>query len=196
MYFLKKLNQLFNRNDQLKFMNLHYSIDPAGIELTLRIPVHGRKYLTVNSNSIVRSRFVFEREIGEVIIGSNSFIGGSTIICVDKVEIGNDVLISWGCTIVDNDSHSIYWDLRKDDISDWKKGFDDGKIGKYKNWENVKASPIRIEDKVWIGFNSIILKGVKIGKGSVVGAGSVVTKDVPPNTLVAGNPAKIIKELE
>jgi galactoside O-acetyltransferase len=59
----------------------------------------------------------------------------------------------------------------------------------------VIRKPVKIEDKVWIGFNSIILKGVTVGEGAIVGAGSVVTKDVPPYTIVAGNPARIIREL-
>lgn len=56
--------------------------------------------------------------------------------------------------------------------------------------------PIVIEDKVWIGINSTILPGVKIGYGAIVGAQSVVTRDVPPMTVVAGNPARIIKRIE
>ena len=67
-----------------------------------------------------------------------------------------------------------------------------GCIGKYKNWENVKSAPIKIKDKAWIGFNSIILKGVTIGEGAIVGAGSVVTKDVADYTIVAGNPAVVV----
>jgi acetyltransferase-like isoleucine patch superfamily enzyme len=55
--------------------------------------------------------------------------------------------------------------------------------------------PVKINDRVWIGFNSIILKGVTIGEGGIVGAGSVVTKDVPPYTIVAGNPARVIREI-
>jgi acetyltransferase-like isoleucine patch superfamily enzyme len=64
------------------------------------------------------------------------------------------------------------------------------------DWKNIKMADIIIEDKVWIGFNVIILKGVKIGEGAVIGAGSVVTKDVPPYHIVAGNPAKIIKKIK
>ena len=64
-----------------------------------------------------------------------------------------------------------------------------------KNWNVVKKSPVIIEDKVWIGTRSIILKGVTVGEGAIVGAGSVVTKDVQPWTVVAGNPAQKIKEL-
>ncbi len=60
---------------------------------------------------------------------------------------------------------------------------------------DIKSAPVVIEDHVWIGFNLAILKGVTMGKGAIIGAGSVVTKDVEPFTVVAGNPAKIIKRL-
>ncbi len=76
---------------------------------------------------------------------------------------------------------------------EWKRGLEEKKIGLYKDWSNVKSSPITIKDKAWIGFNSIILKGVTIGEGAVVAAGSVVTQDVPDYAVVGGNPAKIIK---
>lgn len=66
---------------------------------------------------------------------------------------------------------------------------------KRKDWQNVKISRLTICDKSWIGFNSILLKGITVGEGAIVGAGSVVTKDVPPWTIVAGNPAKIIREI-
>ena len=61
---------------------------------------------------------------------------------------------------------------------------------------HVNSAPIRIEDKVWIGMDALILKGVTIGEGSVVAARSVVTKDVPPYSLVAGNPARVVKSLK
>ena len=78
-------------------------------------------------------------------------------------------------------------------MKDWKKGLDEGAWGKYKDWSKVENAQIIIQDNVWIGFNSIVLKGVTIGEGAVVAAGSVVTKDVPPFAVVGGNPAKIIK---
>lgn len=65
-----------------------------------------------------------------------------------------------------------------------------------KDWSVVKTAPIHINEKVWIGMNAIILKGVTIGEGAIVGAGSVVTKDVPPWTVVAGNPARVVKKLK
>jgi len=84
-------------------------------------------------------------------------------------------LIAEETKIFDNNSHGLSYenrDMSKDDVA-----------------------PIIIEDHAWIGMNSIILKGVTIGKGAVVAAGSIVTKDVPPMTLVAGNPARIIRRI-
>ena len=63
------------------------------------------------------------------------------------------------------------------------------------NWSIVKTKPIIIEDDVWIGFGTIILKGVKVGKGAIISAGSVVTKDVESFTVVAGNPAQLVKKI-
>jgi acetyltransferase-like isoleucine patch superfamily enzyme len=176
-------------------MQLASGVDDALINITVRKPVAGKKFLIVGTGSVVEARFVFEREQGEVKIGSNTFIGGSTIICAEKIDIGNDVLVSWGCTIIDNDAHSLNWENRRDDVVDWKRGLSEHTPGQYKQWRNVATDQISIGDKAWIGFNAIILKGVVIGEGAVVGAGSVVTRDVPAYTLVAGNPATVIKEL-
>ena len=65
-------------------------------------------------------------------------------------------------------------------------------MGHFKDWSNVKSAPIHIKDGAWIGFGSAILKGVTIGKGAIVGSKSVVTRDVPDNAIVAGNPARIV----
>lgn len=121
-------------------------------------------------------------------IGKNTFIVKSHLVTASEINIGNNVLISWGVSIVDHNSHSIIYSERSRDIFDWRNG--------KKDWSLVKSKSIHIHDQAWIGFNSIILKGVTIGEGAIVGAGSVVTKDVPANTLVAGNPAKIIREVE
>jgi acetyltransferase-like isoleucine patch superfamily enzyme len=142
--------------------------------------------LDVGEQSQVIGSIVFERNNSLISIGCRSFIS-SILISAQKIEIGNDVLISWGTTIVDHNSHSVSFSKRKEDSVKWLDGD--------KDWTHVKTAPVRINDKVWIGFNSIILKGVTIGEGAVIGAGSVVTKDVPEWTVVGGNPAHIIREI-
>jgi acetyltransferase-like isoleucine patch superfamily enzyme len=143
--------------------------------------------LRIGQNSIVESSIVFEKDYAKCEIGDRTFIGVSNIICANDIKIGSDVLISWGCTIVDHNSHSIEFKKRSEDVVNWMMS--------KKNWDAVKTSPIVIENKVWLGFNVIVLKGVSIGEGAVVAAGSVVTKNVPPYTIVGGNPARIIREL-
>jgi acetyltransferase-like isoleucine patch superfamily enzyme len=192
-----KVKKLFFRSPDLsRYIELGPGVDGAKIQLEIRKPIVGRKYLFIGEGSVIDSRFVFERDRGEIIVGKNTFIGGSTIICAEKIEIGNDVLISWGCTIIDNDAHALEWEQRKNDVADWRKGLAVNSPGIYKDWSHVESAAIKIGDKVWIGFNSVILKGLTIGEGAVIGAGSVVTKDVPEYSVVAGNPARVIKELK
>lgn len=152
-----------------------------------------RIVLTVGDNCMLYGNYVFEIPKGNIKIGSRTFIGGGLFLCINEITIGDDVMISWGCTVADNNSHSLIFEERKNDVMDWKRGIEENKTGFYKDWSNVSSAPITICNKVWIGFNSIILKGVTIGEGAIVAAGSVVTKDVPPYAIVAGNPARIVK---
>lgn len=163
-------------------------IDGSSVVNFTRIKnISNKNVLRVLSGTIVEARIDFECLDAAIFIGSNTFIGNSHIVCSKEINIGSNVLISWGCTIVDHDSHSIQFSLRKKDVSDWF-------VGK-KDWSTVAKKPVCIMDNSWVGFNSIILKGVTVGEGAIVGAGSVVTKDVPPWTIVAGNPARIIREI-
>lgn len=150
------------------------------------VPKKGAQ-VSVGEGSLIEGTILFDCENGRVIIGDRTFIGNSTLVCAKDIVIGNDVLMAWGCSIVDHNSHSINWSERSGDVSAWIRG--------HKNWSHVKIAPVKIGDKAWIGFNSILLKGVTIGEGAVVAAGSVVTKDVPPWTIVAGNPARVVREL-
>lgn len=142
--------------------------------------------LSLGKHTQVEGRLVFERPQARIKIGSRCFING-TLAAAQSIEIGDDVMTSWGVTIVDHDSHSPIFSQRKDDVVHWLAG--------HKNWQYVKMAPVKICDKAWIGFNVILLKGVTIGEGAVVGAGAVVTKDIPAWTVAAGNPAKVIREL-
>ena len=112
-------------------------------------------------------------------IGNNVGISGSTINATKSVTIGNNVLIGSGCLITDTDSHPLHYEDRNMERN-----------------EKIHRAPLVIEDNCFIGARSIILKGVTIGEGSVVGAGSVVSKDVPPHSVVCGNPAKVVKILK
>jgi acetyltransferase-like isoleucine patch superfamily enzyme len=135
----------------------------------------------------VETKIVFERSDASVSVGDRTFIGAGTMTVANNIMIGSDVMIAWGVSVSDHNSHSVVFYERRNDVVDWLNG--------KKNWLTVRCASIKICDKVWIGFNSIILKGVTIGEGAVIGAGSVVTKDVPPWTIVAGNPARIIREI-
>ena len=157
-----------------------------------------RNYVTVGEKCIISSEFIFETSSGEVKIGNNVHIGGATFISKSSITIGNDVTMAWGITIYDHNSHSIHWGERQNDN---KQCYEDyvnfeGNNIVNKDWTNVRTTSISIKDKVWIGFGVTILKGVTIGEGAVVGACSVVTKDVPSWTVVAGNPAVVVKKLK
>ena len=113
----------------------------------------------------------------QVKIGDNSGIGVNAQIA-PYVTIGSDVMMGPDCLIYTS-NHG----MKKRDIPMWKQ-------------ESSKTEPVVIGNDVWIGARVIILPGVTIGDGSVIGAGSVVTKDVEPYSIVAGNPARVIKRRE
>lgn len=152
--------------------------------------------LKIGNDSYITGNFVFETDTGKIVIGNRTFIGQSTFICINEIEIGDDVMFSWGVTVSDNDSHSLFWENRKFDVVNHIKSQKAGIPNLYKDWSNVNNRKVKIGNKAWIGFNSIILKGITIGEGAIVASGSVVTKDVEPYTLVGGNPAKFIKTIE
>lgn len=129
---------------------------------------------------------------GKIEIGDNIFIGTRTTIqAKEKIKIGNSVIISTGVDIIDNNNHPVEPEMRLK-MSACRNYIDD----ELWTWKYADSKAIIIEDNVWIGKNSVIMKGVTIGKGSIVALGAVVTKNVPPYTIVAGNPAKVVKVLK
>lgn len=167
-------------------------------DFTIRVdkPVEGKKFVTVGNDCVLGCSITFETEQGEVLIGDRVYIGRSAIICREKIEFGKNIFVSWDCTFIDTDSHSMNYLDRENDITqlltDLRR---EGKFIEHKNWDVVKSQPIKICDHAWIGMRSIVLKGVTIGEGAIVAAGSVVTSDVPAWTIVGGNPARAIKEI-
>lgn len=185
---LEKYARYIQKADNLVLKN-------TSIRFDLEDRIEPRPYVKIGERGIISAQFIFESTQGSVKIGNNVHIGGATFISRSSITVGNDVTMAWGIMIYDHDSHSISWKYRKNDnyqcYSDYFNH--NGNNVANKDWSHVKTIPIIIEDKAWIGFDVTILKGVRIGEGAVVGAKSVVTKDVPAWTVVAGNPAKIIK---
>ena len=145
--------------------------------------------IEIGKDCLLEGTIVLYTNQSKVKIGDRAFIGkDTTIYCYNEVEIGSDIMFSWGITLIDTNAHSLKSSDRMNDVIDWKKG------AEFKDWSKVSNQKVTIANKSWIGFNSIILKGVTIGEGAIVAAGSVVTKDVAPYTIVGGNPAKFIKE--
>ena len=146
--------------------------------------------IIVGEETHIRAELLIFKYGGEIIIGDNCYVGESTKIWSgEKIVIENNVLVSHGCNIIDTNSHEIGAEER---MNRYKCLLQNG------HWEtkgNIKTDPILIKEYAWISFGTTILKGVTIGKGAIVGAGSVVTKDVPDWTIVAGNPARIIREI-
>jgi acetyltransferase-like isoleucine patch superfamily enzyme len=179
------------------FNNLHYR-SVANIHQEARILFTGKiinirglnNSIQVGSNTVISGELLTFAHGGTINIGEWCYLGeNSRIWSAENINIGNRVLISHNVNIHDTDGHPINSEARhqhfKEILTERHPSKDLG----------IAADSIIIEDDVWIGFNSTILKGVNIGKGAIIGASSVVTKDVPPCTMVAGNPAKFIRHI-
>ncbi|MFZ2904628.1 MAG: acyltransferase [Cyclobacteriaceae bacterium] len=171
-----------------------------------------KKLATIGTNVLLSHHFVFKCETaGSLYVGNNvslnglwvtqgggsikignycSFRTGTYVGSSNFIIIGDHVYGAENVFIIDNNNHPISPKERKEmtmtqpNSPSWK-------------WnERVISSPIIIEDNVWLGRNCMILKGVRIGEGSIVAAGAVVTKEVPPFSIVAGNPARVVRKIE
>lgn len=116
----------------------------------------------------------------KLIIGNMSGISGGCIWATESIRIGNHVNIGANCIIIDGDIHNTDWSLRHIDRTSEKP-------------VPYNHKPIVIEDDVWLGANTIVLKGVTLGARSIIAAGSVVTKDIPADCVAAGNPCRVLK---
>ncbi len=144
--------------------------------------------IRIGSNSVINCELLTFRHGGLIEIGENCFISqGTRIWSAQHVVIGNRVVISHDVNILDSDCHSLSAKCRAEHFSEVFLG-----NGELEILPNVNWAPITIEDDVWIGFNVSILKGVRIGRGAVVGAGSFVRSDVEPFSVTVGDPARMI----
>lgn len=160
-----------------------------GYTICFAFPKSSIKFESGKAKTIINSDFVsnmvglYQRTIivarygGSITIGSGCGISGSTIYAMKKITIGDNVLIGGNCKIIDNDFHPLHENKR---IS--------------QHYTDIKTKSIKIGDGCFIGANTIILKGTTLGRNVVVGAGSVVHGNFPDNVIIAGNPAKIVKE--
>lgn len=109
-----------------------------------------------------------------IVFGEYCGVSGAAIYSRNSIAIGNRVLVGSGAMIIDTDAHGLAHNRREEESA-------------------IQSGPIRIEDDVFIGARAIVLKNVTIGRGAVIGAGAVVAKDVPPGSVVVGNPARIVR---
>ncbi|WP_367773628.1 acyltransferase [Flavobacterium sp. WC2421] len=148
------------------------SVVQFGVDLVL---VNKDKFATLGKNN--RCKFVVA-ENAQLIVGDKVAMSNATIVATKAITLGNNIMIGGGVTIVDSDFHSLnpeHWHSSKDEA-------------------NMKSETVTIHDNVFIGMDSIILKGVTIGSNSVIAAGSVVSRDIPFNQIWGGNPAKFIRQ--
>ncbi len=127
---------------------------------------------------------------GHCKIGDFTLLNGALLMVEDEIRIGSHCLVSWNVGIADSDFHPLAPAQRRIDAEALSPFFE-----KRPPRPKLTTAPVIIGDNVWIGMNAVILKGVTIGDNSVVAAGSVVTKSVETNTVVAGNPAVVVKKL-
>jgi len=155
-----------------------------------------RIYLKVGERCLLNAAVIFESSEGLVEIGDRVYIGHDThLISRNRITIGNDVTMAWGITIYDHNSHSFDWRERARVADHFYRTYGTSRCFDELDWTDVKSRPIVIGDRVWIGFDVVILKGVTIGEGAVIGARSVVSRDVEPYTVVAGNPAVLLRRI-
>ena len=137
--------------------------------------VIGRPSIFYHAGMPFHTRLFVDGVRGKIFIGNNCHINGSCIHAKGKIEIGNDCVIAAGVSVIDSNGHEVKGDNRH--IQD-------------------NPSPIIIGNNVWIGLNAIVLKGSTIGDNSVISAGSVVKGCFPANSIISGNPAKVVKIIE
>ncbi len=157
--------------------NLYRSLAPVGVRIGKGASVYLGTMFDVGTQ-------------GRVSLGNYALMNGVRIICDEEIKIGDYALISWNVVLMDTYRMPPNPVERRRELERVPKR-------ELRRIDlNEPARPIHIGANVWIGFDACVLPGVTIGEGSIVGARSVVTADVDPYTIVAGNPARVIRRLE
>ncbi len=151
----------------------------AKVVLGKNVTLNSRNYGYHHANMHSPVKLMADREHAIIKIGDNTRINGACLHAYNRIEIGKNCLIAANVQILDASGHELSFEDPSDRINTSSEG-----------------KPILIEENVWIGLNAIILSGVRIGKGSVIGANTVVSKDVPPMVVFAGNPGKVVKKVD
>ena len=153
-------------------------------------PTKDKSKIVIGDNSTIHCQIQILGHGGQVRIGNHCFVGENSYIWSGKsVHIGDRVLIGHNCNVFDNDGHPFDKDERH---AQFKKIFSDG----HPKNINLSDREVIIEDDVWIGANVTVLKGTRIGKGAIIGAGSIVSRNIEPFTVNAGSPSKILRRLD
>lgn len=189
-----QFNHIGKENAKAKYLEENLTIGD-NVKISSSFSIRNRQSdkskIRVGDSSVLNGELFIMGYGGEIILGDYCYLGDMARVWSGlKVEIGDHVLISHNVNIIDTNSHPLN---HLDRAEEFKRLL---ATGPSKTGTGIDCKEIIINDHVWINFNSTILKGVKIGKGAIIGPNSVVVKDVPPFTFVAGNPAKIIKQLE
>lgn len=151
---------------------------------------HDPDSITVGPNTHIRGQLFTFGHGGRISMGSYCYLGeNSKVWSAKQITIGDRVLIAHNTSIFDSDTHPF-------DRRDRHRHYVDIITKGHPTQIDLREEAVSIADDVWIGCNVVVLKGVTIGVGAVVGAGSVVTRDVPQAVLVAGNPATVVRELD
>jgi acetyltransferase-like isoleucine patch superfamily enzyme len=192
--------KVMNQSEAAPSPGWTYGKPPANVQLGTNTIITAeyafKRFLTKHQEGLVIGchctmdgvHFAIGRE-GRVRIGDYCYFTNAVLLCEMELQIGNYVMIGWNATIADTDFHPIAPAERVADAIACSPAARD------RMRPPIPRRPVVIEDDVWIGPNATILKGVRIGRGAFVEAGSLVTRDVPPGSRVLGNPAQVISKI-
>ncbi len=172
---MKNKNIIIGKNGLIENEKIFENVDPtAEVKIGDNVKIYSYANFTLKKNS-------------KISIGDNTIISGAIFLVNKEIKIGKNVVLSYYVTIIDSDFHSTDPIIRKKETFEFAPPTNHDYFS-----PDIKNEAVIIEDDVWIGAHALILKGVRVGKGARIAAGSVVTKDVPANAYVEGNPGNIM----